>query len=133
MRNYELTYIVKPDLDNANRAAALERINELIAADGGSVLSSKEWGMRKLGYPIGKFKEGFYMHLLCQLTPAAVKQLDNRLKLNADLIRHLFVQEEHIRPVRRGVKKVVDVLSEELMVSPDLIPPADEDIIVEAE
>lgn len=129
MRNYELTYIVKPDLDNANRANAVERVNELIAMEGGSVINAKEWGMRKLGYPIGKHKEGFYMHLLCQLTPASVKSLDNRLKLNADIIRHLFVQEEHIRPVRRGRKKVAEVISEEIAVSPDLIPPADEEVV----
>jgi small subunit ribosomal protein S6 len=106
MRNYELTYILKPDIDSTTKTAAMEKISDMITADGGSVLKTTEWGLRKLGYPIRKFKEGQYIHLLCHLDPAAVKRLDGRLRLNDDVIRHLTVQEEIIRPSKRRAKTV---------------------------
>lgn len=99
-RNYELTYIGKPDLDTANLAALAEKVKVILAEDGGSVVKSDAWGMRKLGYPINKYKEGQYVHLVVALKPQAVMRVESRLRLNDDILRHLLVAEEvHVAPV----------------------------------
>ena len=99
-RNYELTYIAKPDLDAANLSALAEKVKTILAEDGGSVVRTDIWGMRKLGYPINKLKEGQYVHLIVALKPQAVIRVDSRIRLNEDIIRHLLVAEEiHDAPV----------------------------------
>ncbi len=93
-RNYELTYIVKPTVDATNMLALTEKIKDIIAADGGSIVKTDVWGLRKLGYPINKIKEGQYVHLLVAVPPQGLKRIEQRLSLLEDIMRHLMVAEE---------------------------------------
>ena len=102
LRNYELTFIGKPDLDATNLAALIEKVKGYIAADGGSVVKLDQWGMRRLMYPISKYKEGQYVFVTTQLDAAATAKVENRLKLNEDVIRYLLVRaEEHSKPAAK--------------------------------
>jgi small subunit ribosomal protein S6 len=93
-RNYELTFISRPDLDATNLAALIEKVKGYIAAESGSLMRLDQWGMRRLMYPIGKYKEGQYVFASVQLEPTATAKLENRLKLNEDVIRYLLVRAE---------------------------------------
>lgn len=98
MRKYELTVIVKPDVDAANLAALQEKIKGILAVDGGTIARTEMWGMRRLGYPIKKAREGQYVHLLVELEPSTVVRIENRVKLLDDVLRHLLVVAENVRP-----------------------------------
>ena len=98
MRKYELTVIVKPDVDAANMVVIQEKIKGILAADGGTIVKTDVWGMRRLGYPIRKAREGQYVHMLVELEPGVVAGVENRVKLVEDILRHLLVVAENIRP-----------------------------------
>lgn len=87
MRNYELTYIIHPDLDDS----AFKKLNEQIAGwitDGGGKISKSDiWGKRKMAYEIRKQSEGNYVHL----------QVDMEAKLGAEIERQLQFQESVLR------------------------------------
>jgi small subunit ribosomal protein S6 len=94
VRKYELTIIVKPDMDATALAGVLEKVKGYIAAENGSIAKTDMWGMRRLGYPIKKYKEGQYAHFVVELDAASVARVENRLRLNEDILRHLLVIEE---------------------------------------
>lgn len=98
MRKYELTVIVKPDVDATNLAALQDKIKGILAADGGGIVRTEMWGMRRLGYPIKKAREGQYVHMLVELEPSTVVRIENRVKLLDDVLRHLLVVAENVRP-----------------------------------
>jgi small subunit ribosomal protein S6 len=115
-RNYELTFIGKPDMDATNLAALIEKVKGFIAAESGTVVKLDQWGMRRLMYPIGKYKEGQYVFVTVQLEPAATARLENRLKLNEDIIRYLIVKAEDNRG--KAAPKPTAEVSEPASVEP---------------
>ena len=62
---------------------------EIIAADG-EVGNVDVWGMRKLAYPIQKKSEGYYVVIEFKAEPTLPKELDRRLKISDNVMRHLI-------------------------------------------
>ena len=91
MREYELTYIIKPDIDAAAVAVVIEKINGFIAAENGTLVKTDVWGMRKLTYAIRRYREGQYFFNIIKLPEDAPARLENRIKLTEDVIRHMLV------------------------------------------
>ena len=94
MRNYELMTIFKPDLEEKDVQAAVERLGSQITARGGEVTSSDLWGRRRLAYPIQDFRDGIYNLTQMKLDPKAVEELERSLKLNDQIIRYMIVNLE---------------------------------------
>jgi small subunit ribosomal protein S6 len=94
MREYELTIIGKPDLDNTNLNVLLERVKGYITAEGGSIEKLDMWGMRHLTYPIRKFRDGHYVHMVVKLDGQSVAKIEQRLRLTDEVIRHLLVSAD---------------------------------------
>jgi small subunit ribosomal protein S6 len=97
-RNYELTFIVKPDLDAANTASLLEKVKELLTSEGGTIIRLDQWGMRRLMYPIRKYREGQYVFILAKLEAPTIIRIEARLRLNEDIIRYLFIRADDDLP-----------------------------------
>lgn len=91
---YELVYIVRPTVDEQALAAVNERVERLVAAQGGEITHRDDWGKRRLAYPIFKFSEGFYTVLKLNLPPAAVREIERSLKLTEEVLRYLVVRLE---------------------------------------
>lgn len=92
MSNFELIYILQPDLDETALAALNERIQQVINSSGGQVASSELMGRRTLAYPIKKRHEGYYMLVKATLTQATIAELDRSLRLSEDVLRHMLVR-----------------------------------------
>jgi small subunit ribosomal protein S6 len=94
MRNYELTYIVKPDLDPASQTALIERVTGVVTADGGTVVKTTQWGLRHLAYPIRRYREGLYVFSIIELEATALARVEQRLRLIEDILRYLLVRAD---------------------------------------
>ena len=94
MRAYELLYIVKPTLDEEAREAVLNSIKEIITSANGEVGEVDVWGSRKLAYPIQKFRDGGYTLVNLKASVDFPNELDRRLKISEDVIRHVIVVQE---------------------------------------
>lgn len=92
MRDYELVFIVQPEVDEEGLAAVVDRVNQLIGGNGGQVTQVDSWGKRRLAYPIRKCREGYYVVMQVQLEPEATKELERNLGLTEGIIRHLLVR-----------------------------------------
>ena len=94
MKAYEVLYIVKPTLDNEAREAVLDSIKNIITEAKGEVGEIDVWGSRKLAYPIEKFRDGVYTLVNFKADVEFPKELDRRLKISEDVIRHVIVAQE---------------------------------------
>ena len=62
MNRYELTYIIDTALEETARKELIEKVSNLIAANGGEVEKVDEtWGKRRLAYAIDYKTEGWYV------------------------------------------------------------------------
>ena len=96
MRDYELMYIARPDLDEEANRSLLDRIQKAIADKGGVVQQVDVWGRRRLAYEIAGQREGHYTVLQFRSQPAAVHELERLLSLTDTVLRHLIVQREKV-------------------------------------
>jgi small subunit ribosomal protein S6 len=92
MRDYELTYIVHPEVDQEGAKAVTEEVKTLIESTGGVVHEVKPWGLRRLAYPIRNVREGQYVFMRIGLEATAVAELERGLQLKEPVIRHLVVR-----------------------------------------
>jgi len=89
MTNYEVLFILDPALEDEKKEATIEAVKEIIAAEG-EVGNVDVWGMRKLAYPIKKKSEGYYVVIEFQAQPTLPKELDRRLRISDNVMRHLI-------------------------------------------
>ena len=94
MKAYEVLYIVKPTLDDEAREAVLDSIKNIITEARGEVGEVDGWGSRKLAYPIEKCRDGVYTLVNFKADVEFPKELDRRLKISEDVIRHVIVAQE---------------------------------------
>ncbi|HDC93015.1 30S ribosomal protein S6 [Candidatus Acetothermia bacterium] len=94
MRDYEVVYIIRPDLDEQRRKEKIERINQLIRERGGKVQNVDEWGTRIMAYEIDDFREGYYVLVNFTLPPNEVSSLEERLRVDDELLRYQIVRTD---------------------------------------
>jgi len=92
MRRYELTVIFP--LEEDQHPAGRERLLSDLAANGVEIEKTDETGDRDLAYEINKRKRGKYVLFTIKADPAKITNLDRAFKLNANLLKYLFVRIE---------------------------------------
>lgn len=93
MINYEVMLILDPALEDDKKDATVETVKGIIAAEG-EVGNADIWGMRKLAYPIQKKSEGYYVVIEFKAEPTLPKELDRRLRISDNVIRHMIVNKD---------------------------------------
>lgn len=91
MRNYELIYIIHPELDEGAFTDVNDRIDKWITEASGEVLNTDYWGSRKLAYPIRKQSEGQYVFKLIKLEPSGVSDLERNLRFLESVLRYSII------------------------------------------
>ena len=92
MRNYEIMYILKADLDEAARKEAIEKLNGILESNGAKVSKVDEsMGLRDLAYEINKETKGFYVVLKVSADEEALREFNRLVKINPVVLRHLVV------------------------------------------
>ncbi|PSL45925.1 SSU ribosomal protein S6P [Salsuginibacillus halophilus] len=94
MRNYEILYIIAPNLDEDATKKTIERFSNILTDQGAEIVKVDEWGKRRLAYEINDFGEGYYVVLKVKANPEAINEFDRRVKLNDDIIRTLVVRDD---------------------------------------
>ena len=94
MREYELVFIVHPDLDETALTDVVEKVRGWITEAGGSVSKVDPWGKRKMAYAIRKQKEGQYVLFTTQLEPAFVATVERNLRFLEPVMRFLLTSAD---------------------------------------
>jgi small subunit ribosomal protein S6 len=93
LRDYEILYIVRADLDDDKVQDVVKRVNTLIERSGGATEQTSLWGKRKLAYEVKHQKEGSYVLQDFTIGPDRVPELESALKITEEVLRHLIVRK----------------------------------------
>ncbi|GHU65048.1 30S ribosomal protein S6 [Clostridia bacterium] len=93
MNSYEILFVLAAALDDEKKEAAVETVKGIIA-DGGEVTNVDSWGLRRLAYPIEKKHEGYYVLVTFNAPADLPKELDRRLRISDDVIRHIIINKD---------------------------------------
>jgi small subunit ribosomal protein S6 len=105
LRDYEILYIVRPELDEEQLQAAIATVDKLIESLGGATQKTDVWGRRRLAYEVKHLREGQYVLTDFQIDPARVPELEGTLKISDTVFRHLVVRKPEIKPKREPKAK----------------------------
>ena len=92
MKKYEIMYILKANLEDADRNQLIGKLHEILVAEGGSVESVNEWGIRDFAYEINGDKKGYYV--LVTINTESTKGIDEFkrvTKINPNVVRSLII------------------------------------------
>ena len=92
MRDYELAFIVRPNVDDNGVTAVVDKVSQFVKSANGEVASVDVWGRRTLAYPINNHREGVYVLFQAKISPSALTELERNLKLSEEIIRYLLVK-----------------------------------------
>ena len=92
MSDYELVAIISPEVDEEGVSKIVDKVTQSINSRGGTVEEIKNWGSRKLAYPIRKFMEADYVLARFKLMPKSVKELEGEISASSDILRYLVVK-----------------------------------------
>jgi small subunit ribosomal protein S6 len=88
-RDYELGIIVNPDVGDEQARAVVERVTQLVTAQGGQVVRVNAWGRRRLAYPIDHHRDGLYFFFDLSMEAQVSNQIVQALRVNEDILRFL--------------------------------------------
>lgn len=94
MNKYEITFIVRPDMEEAEIKKTAEDMKKVLTDKKANLLEEKALGQKELAYEINKFKTGYYYLFVVESDSAAVKEFDRVARINESLLRHLVVKVE---------------------------------------
>ncbi len=91
MRNYEIMYILKADLDEATRKEKIEALAKILSDNGAKVTNTDEsLGLRELAYPIKDETKGYYVVLKVTMDKAAIDEFNRLVRIDTSVLRHLI-------------------------------------------
>ncbi|HEX6538874.1 MAG TPA: 30S ribosomal protein S6 [Candidatus Dormibacteraeota bacterium] len=101
-RDYELMYIVRPELDDDQLRAAVTKVRGMIEAQNGEVVKTTLWGKRRLAYEVAHLRDGHYVLVVLRLDGDRVAPLDRALRIDETVFRHLLVLHQGEMPEPDG-------------------------------
>lgn len=102
MNVYELTFLL-------NKEGELKNIKGIIAADDGQVIAEESWGTKTLRYPIKKQVSATFYSWQIQLDGTKLSNIKNKLNLNENLIRYLFLKVDEREVAKKAKAPKVEV------------------------
>jgi small subunit ribosomal protein S6 len=98
-RQYELVYILPAETTEEQVNELHEQVASVVSRMSGQIERTENWGRRRLAYEIGPHKEGVYVLDVINGSGELMKELDRRLKVFDQVIRHLIVRVDEEKKV----------------------------------
>lgn len=93
-RTYEVMYIVRPDVEEADLDKLIEGFNAVVTNGGGEVTNVEKWGRRRLAYLVRKFQDGIYVLMFITADGPLVAELERRLRVTEPVIKFITVRTD---------------------------------------
>ena len=94
MNKYEIMFIVRPDMEEAEIKNTAEEAKKVFTEKNATIVEENAMGQRELAYEINKFSTGYYYLFVVEANADAVKEFDRVARINENLLRHLIVKVE---------------------------------------
>jgi len=114
MNIYENIVILNPSINEEDLKSAVNKITDIIASSGGKVLSTDNWGKKKLAYEINKHKMGIYILFVFNAPSSVVKRIEDYFKVFDPVVKFMVIKlgKKQVEALPEIVRKAADVRTE---------------------
>ena len=106
-RNYELMFIVRPDMVDEDLNKLISTLESSVTSAGGTA-KSEVWGKRRLAYRVGRFNDGIFVLMMIEAAGATVHEVERRLRVTEPVIKFLSVRTDEELKRLDKIKKIRD-------------------------
>jgi small subunit ribosomal protein S6 len=118
-RTYEIMFIVRPDVEEADLDKLIEGFQKNVTDGGGEVRTTEKMGRRRLAYTVRKFNDGFYVLLTIVAEGGLITEIERRLRVSEPVIKFITVRIDEEEKRLAKIKQ-----HRETHVKRSAIPPA---------
>ena len=129
MRVYEILFIVAPNTEEDAVQALITQLSDVITSQGAQVTNVNRMGLRRLAYPIQKFREGHYIVLTVEGSGAEIAELERRMRVLDAVVRYLTIRidedlkrAEKFKAARGGIANAQQAIDYVLRNLPEVDP-----------
>jgi small subunit ribosomal protein S6 len=141
--SYECLFLLDPTKVASDADGVRASLHATLEKHGAEILASRKWDDRKLAYPIGGHKKGYYHLTFFKAESRKMSEIDADLRLNEAILRHLVShidpkwEEEMLAVARDDHRSALQLMHEE---APEggaagagvVAPPGEEAVIEDA-
>ncbi len=92
MRHYETTFILRPNLGEDQFTEIIDRTCAIITDDGGTIINTDRWGIKRLAYEIKKEVQGYYVNLNYAAPGKTISEIERIFRIDDRLLRYLTIK-----------------------------------------
>lgn len=92
MAYYECVFIARQDISAAQVEGLCEAFTKIISDNGGSIISTENWGLRTLSYRINKNRKAHYVMFNIDAPAPAIHEMERQMRINEDILRYLTIK-----------------------------------------
>ncbi len=107
-RTYEVMFIVRPDVEEADLDKLIEGFSGSVTGGGGEVKAVEKMGRRRLAYTVRKFNDGFYVLMTLAAEGSLIAELERRLRVSEQVIKFITVRMDEEEKRLAKVKAIRD-------------------------
>jgi small subunit ribosomal protein S6 len=104
-RSYEIMFIVRPDIEEAEIDTIVETFSGYVTQGGGAVKQTEKMGRRRLAYTVRKFNDGFYVLLIVDSPASLIAEVERRLRVSEQVIKFITVRTDEEEKRVAKIKK----------------------------
>lgn len=116
-RHYELLFVLKPTLVEAEVQSKINFLKEILEKNGAEISAFQDMGTRKLAYKVQKFERGNYGVFYFVAPTAAIIEVERIIRINEDFIKFMSVKYENQKELKHW-NKVVEKFSKKEEAAP---------------
>ena len=94
MNQYEVLYVITPELDEEADKVVMDKFADIITDNGGEIEKTDVWGKRRLAYAIDYKTEGFYVLVNFNANPELPRELERNLRNDERIMRYMVTRKE---------------------------------------
>ena len=92
--HYEILFIMPNRFTDEEAKGVFAKVGQLISSLEGKITLENYWGKKKFAYPIKHEYYGYYGLYEFDLERASIAEINNKLRLDNDIVRFLIVKKE---------------------------------------
>ncbi len=92
MALYEHIFVARQDVSSQQVEDLQTMITQIITENGGKITKTEYWGIKSLAYRMKKNRKGHYSLLNIDAPHEAIAEMERRISLSDDIIRHLTLR-----------------------------------------
>ena len=92
MNHYEAVFILNPVLSDDQVKETVKKIESFLKKNGSEIISTENWGLKKLAYPIQNKQSGFYNLIEFTAEGNLISDFEVELRRDESIMRYLIVK-----------------------------------------